>query len=313
MTTTGPKRFEYVCANDMRADNPLNLRLTEMWDLVERETHGVLAVRVMPWGTAGPSKESLAKLLDGRIAFHPVSGMPLSTRVPIAAMEGLPYAYRTEEEAFRVLDGEFGNMLRREISAIGLVVFPHIWHQGFNQITTNTGPIRTASDLDGFRLRIAQVPYKLDLFRALGCDPVQVHYQGVRDAIVEGRASGQETPYLYTEIDGYADVQTHLSVTNHRFATFWMCANPDAWNALPAEVRAIVERRMGEYALRYRQDMLRANEEAGARLQRRLPFNTADVQSFVDRLRGNGFYRRWRAEFGERAWTLLESQRGPLA
>lgn len=114
MTMTGPKQFEYVCANDMRADNPLNLGLTEMWDRIERGTNGVLSVRVMPWGTAGPSKESLAKLIDGCIAFHPVSGMPPSTRVPIAAMEGLPYACRTEEDAFRVLDGEFGTLLRRE-------------------------------------------------------------------------------------------------------------------------------------------------------------------------------------------------------
>jgi TRAP-type transport system periplasmic protein len=305
-----PKRFEYVCANDMRAENPLNLRLREMFDAVERETGGQLSVDIKPWGTAGASKVSLAKLLDNEVAFHPVSGMPLSTRIPIAAMEGLPYAFRDEAEAFRLLDGEFGNLLRREIASLGLVVFPHIWHQGYNQMTSSKGPIRTASDLDGFKLRIAQVPYKLDLFRSLGCDPQQVHYQGVHEALRTGAAWGQETPYLYTEMDGFADVQTHLAVTNHRFASFWMCAHPDSWNALPADVRASLDRNMAKYALLYRQDLLQANEAARVRLQPRLQFSELDTDSFRDRLRESGFYRRWRQEFGEQAWSLLEAQRG---
>jgi TRAP-type C4-dicarboxylate transport system substrate-binding protein len=238
--------------------------------------------------------------------------MPLSTRIPIAAMEGLPFAFRDEAEAFRVLDGEFGNLLRKEISSLGLFVFPLIWHQGFNQMSTSVGPIRHVDDLAGFKLRIAQVPYKMDLFKALGCDPQPFHYQGVLDGLKSGQATGQETPYLYTEMDGFADVQTHLSITNHRFAAFWMCAHPDSWNALPADIQAIVQRNMTQYAMLFREDMLRENIAAGKRLEKRLVFNTTDVATFVEKLRDDGFYKRWRSEFGEKAWSLLENQRGPL-
>lgn len=38
----------------------------------------------------------------------------------------------------------------------------------------------------------------------------------------------------------------------------------------------------------------------------------ADTSTFVERLRQSGFYNRWRREFGEKAWSLLEAQRGPL-
>jgi TRAP-type C4-dicarboxylate transport system substrate-binding protein len=254
---------------------------------------------------------SLGKLRSGEMAFHPVSGMPLSTVVPIAGMEGLPYAYRTEEEACRVLDGPFGDHLREHVGRAGLVVFPKIWPQGFNQITSSTRPIRTAEDLDGFKLRIAQVPYKLELFSALGCDPQQIHYQAIRDALASGQASGQETPYLYTELDGLADVQKYLSITNHRFATFWMCANPERWAALPADIQAVVESNLSKYVELYRADMWRENEASRVRLEKRLEFNTADTESFVDRLKANGFYDRMREQFGQQAWDLLERARGP--
>ena len=36
------------------------------------------------------------------------------------------------------------------------------------------------------------------------------------------------------------------------------------------------------------------------------------VKDSVERLKQNGFYNRWRREFGAKAWSLLEAQRGPL-
>jgi len=304
-------RFKYLCGHDMRADNPVHIRLTQMFETIAGETGGELSVEVVPWGGLGPSKTSLAKLRSGEMAFHPVSGMPLSTVVPIAAMEGLPFAYQSEAQACEVLDGPFGDHLREHIGGAGLVVFPKIWPQGFNQITSSTRPIRSVEDLDGFKLRIAQVPYKMELFTALGCDPQQIHYQGIREALASGQASGQETPYLYTELDGLADVQKYLSITNHRFATFWMCANPAAWTALPRDIQTVVERNLLQSVEWYRQDMWRENEAARARLQGRLQFNVADTASFIERLQKNGFYARCRERFGRQVWDLFESARGP--
>jgi TRAP-type C4-dicarboxylate transport system substrate-binding protein len=296
----------------MRAENPLHIRLSQAFDAVRTETQGRLEVEIIPRGGAGPSRVSLAKLLNNEIAFHPVSGMPLSTIVPVAAMEGLPFAFRSEEEACRIFDGEFGAVLRREIAAKGLVVFPMIWPQGFNQITSSTKPIRTVHDLDGFRLRIAQVPYKLDLFRSLGCEPQQIHYQAVYDHLKSGAASGQETPYLYVEMDRFVEVQNYLSVTCHRLGSFWMCANRESWDALPADIRESVERNLKKHTALFREDMIRMNAEAAERLKSRLVFNVADTSTFVERLKQSGFYARWRREFGEKAWGLLEAKRGPL-
>ena len=60
----------------------------------------------------------------------------------------------------------------------------------------------------------------------------------------------------------------------------------------------------------YRAEMLRENAAACQRLKGRLEFNEVDTGSFVEKLKGNGFYDRWRKEFGETAWRLLESERG---
>jgi TRAP-type C4-dicarboxylate transport system substrate-binding protein len=304
------KTFHYICSHDMRPENPLHIRLTQMFEAVRSETAGRLEVEIVPWGGSGPSKVSLTKLLEGEIAFHPVSGMPLSTIVPIAAMEGLPFAFESEDEACRVMDSEFGDFLRKEIAAKGMIVFPKNWPQGNNQITSSVRPIRTVEDLDGFKLRTAQVPYKVDLFTSLGCEPQQIYYQAVYDNLKSGAAWGQETPYLYIEMDRFVEVQKYLSITEHRMGNFWLCANPGRWKTLPRDVQESVERNASKYVDLFRADMVRANEEAAERLKPRLEFNRTDTSGFVERLKQSGFYKRWRTEFGERAWTLLEEKRG---
>ncbi len=304
------KKFHYKCAHDMRVENPLHIRLVQMWDAVRDETQGRLEMEMLPWGSGGPSKECLDKLLDGRIEFHPISGMPLSIIVPVAAMEGLPFAYESEEEACRVLDGPLGDYLRREIAATGLKVFLRNWPQGFNQITSSKGPIRNVDDLQGFKLRTAQVPYKKDLFSSLGCDTQPIFYQAVFDNLKNGTAWGQETPYLYVEMDKFVEVQTHLSITNHRLGSFWLCANSEAWKALPPDIQASIERNAEKYVKLFRKDMVKENAAAAERLKSRLIFNQADTATFIARLKQSGFYGRRRKEYGETAWKLLEEGLG---
>ena len=49
----------------------------------------------------------------------------------------------------------------------------------------------------------------------------------------------------------------------------------------------------------------------GTLRDRGLVFNVADTGSFR-RMLGGGFYQRWKTQFGNTAWSLLEAEIGPL-
>ena len=92
VATAASAKFHYVCAHDMRAENR-SISGLRRWDAVRDEAQGQLEVRAHTVGRRRFFKVSLAKLLNNEIAFHMISGMPLSTIVPVAAMEGLPFAF----------------------------------------------------------------------------------------------------------------------------------------------------------------------------------------------------------------------------
>lgn len=303
------QHFEYVCAHDLPPTSAFHHRLTRMWADVERETSGALTVEVQPWGTAGPAQTMIEKVMSGEIQFHPVSGMPLSTKLPLIAMEGLPYAYPSSSGAASTMDGPLGDYLRGSASAIGLHVLKEVWPQGHNQIicTRPDGPAKV-EELDGFRIRVGESPFLLDLYRSLGADPVPLNLQQARAAVVDGTVGGVEMPYAgLRELGAPGSVRTVLDC-DIRWATFWMTANAEAWAELPPALRAVVERVNKRHSTAHRTEYASLNDLSGSRLKdSRIPIHWLDRKELRDRLTGSGFYARWRAEFGERAWALLNA------
>ncbi len=91
-----------------------------------------------------------------------------------------------------------------------------------------------------------------------------------------------------------------------------MLANAAAWNALPAEIRRVVEANAEKFALLQRRDTEAINAAGAEELARRgMRVNTADVESFKAKL--GPFYARWRERAGPAAWNLLETYAGEIA
>lgn len=306
------KRFEYVCAHDLPPTSAFHQRLSLMWADVDRETSGALTVQVQPWGTAGPAQTMIQKVMSGEIQFHPVSGMPLSTELPLIAMEGLPYAYPSSTAAATVMDGPLGDHLRGAASALGLHVLTEVWPQGHNQIfCTRPGGPTTAEELSGFRIRVGESPFLLDLYRSLGADPVPLNLQQARAAVVEGTVGGVEMAYSGLGEVGAPDAVRAVLDCDIRWANFWIAANAEAWAGLPPALRSVIERANRRHSAIHRTDYQSLNDLSASRLKDAgIPVHRLDRKELRDRLTGSGFYTRWRAEFGERAWSMLNAATG---
>ena len=90
---------------------------------------------------------------------------------------------------------------------------------------------------------------------------------------------------------------------------YFLTANLDAWNALPPDLRAIVERNAAKYALLEQQDRIAGESTYAKTLQGEgLVFNDPDNASIRAKL--GPYYARWKETFGPQAWTLLENAAG---
>ncbi len=130
-------------------------------------------------------------------------------------------------------------------------------------MTNDVRPIETAGDFAGLKIRSPGGEIAADFFRALGAEAGMVPFSGMYDALKAKTFDGQSDPLGVVLSLRLYEVQRYLSLTAHWWTGFTLLANANAWNALPAEIRAVVERHAEAAALAQRADIEAVNA-AGA-------------------------------------------------
>ncbi len=276
--------------------------LTDLWAQVAQETGGRLQVTVYPQNNNIPGSDpgALDMLQSGELEFFTLMGGILGRKVPVAEIQGMPFAFTSHAQVHRANDGALGEYIGKECAAKGIYRFQYgLLENGFRQISMVDKPIRTAEDLRGMKMRVPDGQMFRDLFSALEALPVTINIRDLYEALKSRRVDGQENPLVITE-------------TNHMWSGFNLLANLKFWNSLPGDVQEVVQRNVRKYVALQRAYTDGLNRELGEKLAARgLVFNTADVSTFRAKL-GGGFYQRWKSEFGPTAWSLLEREVGRL-
>ena len=283
--------------------------LVALWDEVAQRTDGALEISVHAQnaGIEGSDPAALAMLVSGELELMTLMGGILGQVVPVAEIQGLPFAFSGHEEVHAAMRVELGDHIRAEMAAKGIHGFRDgVLENGFRHIVSIDRPVRRAEDLVGYRMRIPAGRMFEDLFRSLGAEPVVVNIRELYAALAERRVDGQENPLIVTEVNRLYEVCRYVSLTAHMWSGFNLIANLAFWRRLPEDVQQIVNHAVAVHVARQRAYTEAENRALQARLatERGMIFNQADVASFRAALAG-GFYRRWRSQLGERAWSLL--------
>jgi len=291
--------------------------LVALWDEVRTATGGALDVTVhaLNGGVSGSDPAALAMLVSGELEFMTLMGGILGKVVPVAEVQGLPFAFASHAQVHAAMRGPLGDHLREEMAAKGIHGFRDgVLENGFRHVVSIDRPVRTAADLAGYRMRIPDGRMFEDAFRALGATPVVVNIRELYGALKERRVDGQENPLVVTEVNRLYEVCRYVSLTGHMWSGFNLIGNLAFWRRLPEDVRQAVNRAVAVHVGRQRAYTDEFNRVLATKLEteRGLIFNTADAASFRTVLTGE-FYRRWRRELGETAWELLERAVGRLA
>ena len=288
--------------------------LVALWDEVRAATGGALDITVhaQNGGTAGSDPAVLDMLVSGQLEFMTLMGGILGKVVPLAEIQGLPFAFASPAQVHAAMRGPLGDHIRVEMAAKGIHGFRDgVLENGFRHIVSVDRPVRNAADLAGYRMRIPDGRMFDDAFRALGATPVVVNIRELYAALADHQVDGQENPLAVVEVNRLYEVSKYVSLTAHMWSGFNLIGNLAFWRGLPEHVREIVNRAVATHVERQRAYTVSFNRELETKLatDRGMVFNTADAASFQAVLSGN-FYRRWRRELGDTAWRLLEDAVG---
>lgn len=305
--------FSFKWANNIPATHPSTIRIKEAADAIKAESKGRVEIAVFPNNQLGGDTDMLSQVRSGAIDFFPLSGLILQTLVPLAAINGLAFAFKDYQTVWSAMDGELGAFVRGAINKVNLHVFDKCLDNGFRNITTSTKPIVTADDLKGFKIRVPVSPLWTSMFKAFGAAPASINFSEVYSALQTKVVEGQENPLAIIEIAKLYEVQKYVSMTGHMWDGQWILANGKRWAALPADVQALITKHVTAAVVKQRDDIRRLNNNIEVQLKAKgMQFNYPDVKSFREALSKAGFYQEWRGKFGPEAMAKLEKYSGKL-
>jgi len=205
-----------------------NDRLPEGWEVV---TFGSSQL--------GGDELLLQKIKLGTVDFALPSTI-MSSQIDEFGLFEMPYLVRDRDHMRAIEETVVWPDLVPLAEAAGYRIVA-VWENGFRHVTNNRQPIETPADLDGVKLRTPSGVWRLKLFQALGANPTPMALSEVFIALQTGVIDGQENPLAQIWGSKLYEVQEYLSLTSHVYTPAYVVVSPSKWDALPDEVRTILE------------------------------------------------------------------------
>ena len=294
------------------SDHPGAKRIIEAATAITADTNGQVDLQVYPNSQLGGEPDMFSQTRSGALDFMSTSGVN-QTVVPVGGINAVAFAFPSYNEVWAAMDGDLGNFVRAQFEKVGLHVMPKMLDNGYRNITTGARPVAAPADLKGLKIRVPGNQLWVTLFSALGAAPTSINFGELYAALQTHVVDGQENPLALIDSAKLYEVQKYVSVTGHIWDGHFIFSNAKRWNALSADVRDVLTKRLSDAAMAERDDIKTLNVELAEKLNKAgLQFETPDKAPFRAALAASGFYADWKKRFGDEPWGLLEKYTGSL-
>jgi C4-dicarboxylate-binding protein DctP len=246
-------KFSHVVA----LDTPKGKGAEYFKKLAEERTKGRVKVEVYPNSTLYKDGEEMEALQLGSVQMLAPSVAKFG---PLGVREfevfDLPYIFDTFADLHKVTDGSVGKLLFQKLDSKGIVGLAY-WDNGFKDFSANKA-LKLPTDAKGLKMRIQSSKVLDSEIRALGGIPQVMAFSEVYQALQTGVVDGTENPPSNFYTQKMNEVQKYLIMTDHGVIEYAVIVNKKFWDALPADIRTILEGAMKD-ATKYANDI--AKEE----------------------------------------------------
>ena len=222
--------------------NPYHGGALKFKEIVERDTGGKYVVDIFFGGQLySGDREVIEALQAGAIELAITASAPLSAWEPTISVLDLPFIFPDVQTARRVLDGEIGDELLKNLERHGIKGLS-MADNTFRNLETRERTVKTPDDLKGLKIRVMRSAVFIEMFKALGASPTPMPATEVYTALQTGVIDGYEHPIFPYLTNRNYEVAKKFSWTNHSLTAAPYLMSMKVWSSLAPEVQEIVLR-----------------------------------------------------------------------
>ena len=227
---------------------------------VNEYTNGQVTITLYGDAQLGADRDICEGLQRGSIDMALLNYGSCSGYDPRLDVVNTPYLFPTYEMADAFLYDEgafFGDILEGYMNDLGIHGLS-LMENEYRAVSNNKRPVTTAADMAGLKLRVPESPALLALFEAFGSVVTPMAYSELYTALQQGTVDGQENGPLNMVDSKLYEVQKYYTSINHLNTANGICISNTAWESLPADIQAALEKAANEASI-YQRENARAD------------------------------------------------------
>ena len=170
-TAVGAKAVEFRFGHEAARSDTQQLASVKFNELLKAKTKGELSLKIFPESTLGNAQALITGVRGGTIDLE-LSGSNNFTGIEgVLNVLDVPFMFKDEAHAYRVLDGKVGDQLLATLEKHNLKGLA-FWDNGFRMVTNSRSPINTPADLKGLKIRTTGSPVHIEAFKLMGANPL---------------------------------------------------------------------------------------------------------------------------------------------
>lgn len=247
---------------------------------VEKLSGGRIVCQVFANEQLGNELDTIQAIHTG-IAHMVVTGESMQNWAPKCALIAVPYMIHSMEHLTSVLNGEIGQEIAKDIVEKVKLRPVAAFVRAPRNLTAGRA-ITKPEELNGFKLRVPNVPLFVKVWEALGAKPTPMAFSEVFTSLQQNIIDGQENPVDLIRSASLYEVQKYVNVTEHVYGWIYLTIGEDFFAKLPEDLqKAVIE--AGKAAETYERELFLTSVAENEKFlkDKGMEFVTVDKEAFA--------------------------------
>jgi tripartite ATP-independent transporter DctP family solute receptor len=221
------------------ADYPTVQGVVQMDKLMRERSGGQHGITVLGHIDRDSESDTLAKLRAGTLDMARVNIAALETSGSPTLVPSLPFLFKSAAQMRRILDGPLGDEILAGLDTqevVGLCFYDG----GPRSFYSTKGPIKSAADLKGLKVRVQQSAGWTAAMRALGAEPVAMPFEAVFSGLQSGALEAADNNWPTYVASRHYNVAKYFSLTEHSMAPTVLVFSKRVWDQLSRDEQTLI-------------------------------------------------------------------------
>lgn len=212
-------------------------------EILKEISGGKMDGEVVGAGALGSSVEHYSQLAQGTLDMFP-TGFDTATVLKGADdlfVTTVPYVFDDLEHYHKFADSELLQGIMEPIEKENGVMYLGLMGDMFpRQLTTTNKPITTPDDLKNVKMRTPESPAITAIWKAWGCNPMQVSASELYSALESGLCDGQDNDVVYSYNSSYYEIEKYDTELDYMQQALVVFFSQKTWDKMNDQQRAWV-------------------------------------------------------------------------